>query len=212
MRVKNGKIKFTDYDFMRLFLSYLVVKGINKIDTIKLSYELSEFYKSGEYKELFEGFSLKKQIEGDFVELEYSVNEAQLCGLLSMPIQGTNSRRILIEEPSKIYNYYSDEYKNKIYQLVSSYINKLNSKKQTIAIIGGPENSSKQCISSFLNKLDSGELKIETCPQVETGEELTEEFIIHQLEDYQKLLDSGIIEEASKEEQGSLKKLVLNKK
>ena len=37
---------------------------------------------------------------------------------------------------------------------------------------------------------------------------MTQEFIIHQLENYQKLIDSGIIEESVKEEQGPVKKLV----
>ena len=59
----------------------------------------------------------------------------------------------------------------------------------------------------FMEKLKSGEIKIETCPQVETGEELTEEFILQQLEKYQKLLDNiGIIGEMSKENQGPILK------
>ena len=63
-----------------------------------------------------------------------------------------------------------------------------------------------------IEKLKSGELKIETCPQVEVDSELTEEYIIKQLESYQRLLDSGIIDEASKEEQGPVKKLITNNK
>lgn len=67
-------------------------------------------------------------------------------------------------------------------------------------------------MSQFISKLKNGELKIETCPQVEVGPELTEEYIIEQLESYQKLLESGIIDEATKEEQGPVKKLVPNNK
>jgi hypothetical protein len=80
---------------------------------------------------------------------------------------------------------------------------KRKEKKVYVGISGG-----NSFMKQFIEKLKSGELKIEICPQVETGEELTEEFIIHRLEDYQKLLDSGIIEEASKEEQGKVKILM----
>lgn len=60
-------------------------------------------------------------------------------------------------------------------------------------------------MSQFMKKLKSGEIKIESCPQIETGEELTEEFIIQQLEKYQKILDNiGIIGEMQQEEQGSV--------
>lgn len=58
-------------------------------------------------------------------------------------------------------------------------------------------------MSQFMKKLKSGEIKIESCPQIETGEELTEKFIIQQLEKYQKILDNiGIIGEMQQEEQG----------
>lgn len=54
-------------------------------------------------------------------------------------------------------------------------------------------------MSQFISKLKSGELKIETCPQVEIGSELTNEYIVKQLESYQKLLESGIIDNATEE-------------
>ena len=57
-------------------------------------------------------------------------------------------------------------------------------------------------MKKFLEKLKSGELKIETCPQLETGEELTQEYIEQQLEKYQRLLDSGIIDTATRKEYG----------
>lgn len=52
-------------------------------------------------------------------------------------------------------------------------------------------------MNQFIKKLKSGELKIETCPQVEEDSELTEEYIIKQLESYQKLLESEVIEKAT---------------
>jgi hypothetical protein len=153
-----------------------------------LAYELSEFYKFEEYKVLFEVFSLKQQIEGDFVDLENSVNNAQLYGLLSMPIQGTDSRIILIEEPNKIYNSYSDECKNKMEQLVTSYINQLNWEIPRIAFIGD-EHIERHTIASLLEKLSEKE----TCLRID---------------DCCRLLDSEIIDEVTREEQGPLLKKI----
>lgn len=71
-----------------------------------------------------------------------------------------------------------------------------------IGITDGPD-----FMRQFMEKLKSGEIKIETCPQVEVGEELTEEFILQQLEKYQKLLDNiEIIDEMPKENQGPILK------
>lgn len=108
--------------------------------------------------------------------------------------------------------------------------------KHNVGIVSTPT-----FMNQFISKLKSGELKIETCPQVEVVPELTQEYIIKQLESYEKLLDSGIINEATKdcricqnmscrvensekpvedyfgyinhkkEEQGPVKKLFLNK-
>lgn len=68
--------------------------------------------------------------------------------------------------------------------------------------------SSPTFMNQFIEKLKNGELKIGICPQVEVDSELTEEYIIKQLESYQKLLKSGVIEN----EEGPVKKLLPNKK
>lgn len=61
-------------------------------------------------------------------------------------------------------------------------------------------------MNQFIEKLKTGEIRIESCPQVKTGEELTEEFIIQQLESYQKLLDTRIIEDATRKDKGPILK------
>lgn len=75
--------------------------------------------------------------------------------------------------------------------------------KQNIGIIGA-----STFMKNFLEKLKSGELKIETCPQIEVKSELTEEYIIEQLESYQRLLDSRLIDEGIKEQEGPVLKKV----
>ena len=91
-------------------------------------------------------------------------------------------------------------------QLKEGHICKKNS--NYIGVVGATT-----FMNQFIEKLKSGELKIETCPQVEVGPELNEEFIIQQLESYQRLLDSEIIEKNTKMEQGPiLKKIRKNNK
>ena len=88
-------------------------------------------------------------------------------------------------------------------QLKDGYICKKNINH--IGVVSAPT-----FMNQFIGKLKSGELKIEICPQVEVGTELNEDFIIQQLESYQKLLNSELIEKATKEKQGPVKKLVSN--
>lgn len=191
-RITTSKKKFSEYDFIRLFLAYFVVKGITKINIDKLKFELVKYYKDEKYEILFEEFSLKQQVEGDFVELEDCLSNAKLCRLISNPIQGTNERKIFIEDAGKIYNYYSDEYRNHMYKLVSDYINELI--------------KSKTCMNSFMEKLNNNEFEKDTCPQV--GKEFipTTDVIEEELKEYNELLKSGILDVEEKGKQLKLKR------
>lgn len=77
-------------------------------------------------------------------------------------------------------------------QMKNGHISKKNN--YHVGIVSAPT-----FMSQFISKLKSGELKIETCPQVEIRSELTQEYIVKQLESYQKLLESEIIDDATEE-------------
>lgn len=74
-----------------------------------------------------------------------------------------------------------------------------------IGITGGND-----FMKRFMKKLENGEIKIETWPQIESGIELNEAFVAQEIEKYQALLESGIIDRISNEEQVPVKKLVPN--
>lgn len=74
-----------------------------------------------------------------------------------------------------------------------------------IGITGGND-----FMKRFMKKLENGEIKIETWPQIESGIELNEAFVAQEIEKYQALLESGIIDRILNEEQVPVKKLVLN--
>ena len=74
-----------------------------------------------------------------------------------------------------------------------------------IGIIGG-----NGFMKRFMKKLESGEIKIEAWPQIELEDESTKVSMAKEIEKYQALLESGIIERISNEEQVPVKKLVPN--
>lgn len=98
-------------------------------------------------------------------------------------------------------------------ETIDEYKQKMQKKEEAVfGKIG--ISSSPSFLRRFFEKFRCGELKIETLPQVQVGKKFTgtEEEVNKELESYQRLLDSGIIEEAAKKEQGPVKKLVPNNK
>lgn len=118
--LKVSKPKFSEKDFITLFLTKLYENGITKIDTMQLKHDLSEFYLNEEYSILFDDISLKEQIEGSFLELDDALLFAQFLGLLSNPIQGTTERVIWRNNFAQCTNY-PEEYINKMNELVNEY-------------------------------------------------------------------------------------------
>lgn len=120
-RLSTSKKSFSEYDFIRLFLSTLLKKGIIKFDSVNLGYRLIDFYRIEEYHDLFD-MPVVKQIEGDYLDMSSCLNNAHLGGLISSPVQGTYTRLILIPDADEIINKYSEEYKGKMNKLVDNYL------------------------------------------------------------------------------------------
>lgn len=119
-----SQTSFSEYDFIRLFVAELLENGIVKIDISKLGYELIEFYRKQEYSELFD-MPVKKQIEGDFVDISSCIQQAILGGILSShTIQNTDERLIILSDDDKkeIINSYDEQYISKMKSMVSEYI------------------------------------------------------------------------------------------
>lgn len=95
--------------------------------------------------------------------------------------------------------------KPKIQLNVKSAVQVEQKTNMKIGITGGND-----FMKRFMKKLENGEITIETCPQIESGIELNEAFVAQEIEKYQALLESGIIDRISNEEQVPVKKLVPN--
>lgn len=125
-RLKVSRVEFNDYDFMRLFLAYLKLNGSAFIDKDNLRYELYELYQNPEYKDLFQDFAVKQQIEGNFLDIEEALQNAVLYGLLSSNICNSSRRIIFINEneSASIIENYNEIYREKMEGLVDEFLDK----------------------------------------------------------------------------------------
>lgn len=131
MRIKTSSVAFNEQDFIKLLLSKLLKNGISKIDPMKLKYLLADYYSKEEYAFLFEDLALKEQIEGNYVEFDDALVFAHFAGLLSNPIQGTNTCMIWssLEDVS---SNYSIEYNLKMDELAHNLSSRLNINNNSI--------------------------------------------------------------------------------
>lgn len=115
--------KFSEYDFMRLFISFMRVNKETSIDFDSLRYDLYTFYQDKEYQELFNDITCKEQIEGNYIELTQMIQTAELSGLLS---NGRDNSKTMItiteEECVHIIASYSDLYFEEMNMLVKKYL------------------------------------------------------------------------------------------
>lgn len=192
-RIVTSRKKFSEYDFIRLFLATLLKKGTIKFDSVNLGYRLIDFYRNEEYHELFD-MHVIEQIEGDYIDMSSCLNNALLSGLISLPVQGTYTRLILIPNVDEIINSYNEEYKNKMDRLVNDYL--LQEEKMITAsglvIEDIVSEESKSFAKQFVEKLSNDEYKKEMCPKPEFV--MTDDFVEEELDKYNKLLDSDILE------------------
>lgn len=114
---------FSEYDFIRLFISFM---RLNKETTIyfdSLKYDMYRFYCDEEYQELFDDIICKEQIEGNYVEFTSMIQNAELSGLLST--KRNNEKRMIIiteEESVHIINSYNNLYSEKMNILTKKYL------------------------------------------------------------------------------------------
>ncbi|MBO5096486.1 MAG: hypothetical protein J6B98_06395 [Bacilli bacterium] len=120
-RLSTSRKTFSEYDFVRLFLSILLKKGVIKFDSVNLGYRLIDFYRNNEYRDLFD-MPVEHHIEGDYLDMSSCLANAYLCGLISSPIQGTYDRLIMVPDADEIISGYSEITKTKMGKLVDDYL------------------------------------------------------------------------------------------
>ena len=162
-----NKKEFTEYDFIRLFLATLSKKGIYKIDTVKLSYRLVNFYKIPEFKDILV-MPVKRQIEGDFVDMSECINNAHLYGLISNPIQHSNERLILVSLLENIISSYDEETIFKMNDLVDIYINLPKDLMETSVEINGITWCRDELLRRFCHKNSELQLVRENSEKCDT--------------------------------------------
>ena len=83
-------------------------------------------------------------------------------------------------------------------------LSKMLNEKNKVKVSNSSISAAEEVMNSFMRKLNSGEIKKDVC--VQTGKVFTgtDEEIKSELESYQSLLESGIIKQESKDEQGPI--------
>ncbi len=193
-----------------------IIKRLNEQDEITIDdlynmkeSEVIELIKNSEYGNIFNIWALSQHVclSDTRPENTYSVNHPSKVRYID-PLVSTSNKYGRISKLDDLSKYYIES--NLLYTSDKYvYLPGINFDKRNIRI--GISNSSS-FMKQFIENLKNGKLTIETCSQVETGPELTKEFIIKQLQDYEKLLDTSILDEDTKEQEEPVKKLVSNKK
>lgn len=114
-------------DFFKLFISYLVLNNINRIDVIDLGYFLSEVYYLGDYRYLLSEFKMRETIKHDMIiDIDSVLMDAYLFGYMD-----DKSSSILISKEEVMTNILPkyDAFTNKIVSnLACLYVSRLQSK------------------------------------------------------------------------------------
>lgn len=104
MRIDKVNKHFDDYSFIRLFFACMYNNDQIFFDRDNLRYDLYLFKSNDEYRELFQDISVKQEIEGNFLEIEEALQNANLYGLIELGNNVNNMKSIILldDEHSKI--------------------------------------------------------------------------------------------------------------
>ena len=129
MRIKCSKPKISEYDFLRLLSSTMIMQKQNIIiRKYDLEKKLYDFYDNPDFQLLFEDICRKKSIDNNYVDLNTAFQSAITFGLLIL-IKGNGDIRFIIniteEEATKI----SSEFNHDEIIAMNKLCNKLNEVK-----------------------------------------------------------------------------------
>ena len=97
MRIQSSKPNISDYGFLRLFTSTIILHGeVPIFENQRLQKDLYCFYDSPDFHFLFEDICKKESIEGNnYVDLGNALQLAYTWGLLSMIQDSSNLRSVI---------------------------------------------------------------------------------------------------------------------
>lgn len=131
MRLKVSRVSFSDYDFIRLFIAYLRKKGEIYLDRESLSYDLYSYRE--DYEILFQDVAVKKQIEGNYLEIQEALQQASLYGLITMHYCSPNDEKRLISidegQCDTIIKQYDENICSKMEELIKEYLKDKQTRK-----------------------------------------------------------------------------------
>ena len=97
MRIQSSKPNISDYGFLRLLTSTIILHGeVPIFENQRLQKDLYDFYDNPDFHFLFEDICKKESIEGNnYVDLGNAIQLAYAWGLLSMIQDSSNLRSVI---------------------------------------------------------------------------------------------------------------------
>ena len=97
MRIQSSKPSISDYGFLRLFTSTIILNGeVPIFENKQLQKDLYGFYDNPDFNFLFEDICKKENIEGNnYVDLGNALQLAYAWGLLSMIQDSSNLKSVI---------------------------------------------------------------------------------------------------------------------
>ncbi|MDD6224421.1 MAG: hypothetical protein PUB18_05435 [bacterium] len=123
MRIRCEKANISDYGFLRLWVSTMVLQGQSLIfENHQLEKDLYQFYDNSQYYFLFEDIVKKEDkilMENSYVDLSIAFNTAYTFGLLSA-LQGSGRLRSIINLSEENAEYIAFQFSSKQVEAMSN--------------------------------------------------------------------------------------------
>lgn len=136
MRIKCDKTELTDYDFLRLLVSSMVLHGQNPIiENHKLEQSLYMFYDRTEYHDLFEDVCKREDTVGknSYVDLNEAFQSGYAFGLLLQIHDGYGEQRSLINLSMDEAKEMQTEYTTKQVEVIANLSHELVGQKENFS-------------------------------------------------------------------------------
>lgn len=96
LEIKQLSKPINDYNFIRLFFACMHANSQFFFDRDSLRYDLYPFKHDEKYSDLFQNVAVKQAIEGNFLEIEEALQNADFLGIIRLADNINNSKSVIL--------------------------------------------------------------------------------------------------------------------
>lgn len=94
--VNQSPKPISDYNFIKLFFACMHANNQTFFDRNSLRYDLYPFKSDDRYSDLFQNVAVKQAIEGNFLEIEEALQNADFLGIIRLADNINNSKSVIL--------------------------------------------------------------------------------------------------------------------